>query len=104
MMGLERIVPETPLCSEPCWQSGRKAVRPTVLSFYREMQSVGERKTHPQITDGEVKTEGMHGMQQPGIKPALLHPSPVPRHKIVATGLQLCDKTSLGDANHLSVC
>lgn len=50
-----------------CWQSQRKALPPTALSFYRQMQSVGERQTHPQITDGEAKPEGMHGMQQPGI-------------------------------------
>lgn len=64
MMGLKRIVrlPETPLCSDLHWHSRRKALPPAALSFYREMQSVGERKTHPQITDGEVKTEGTHGM------------------------------------------
>lgn len=50
-----------------CWQSQRKALPPTALSFYRQMQSVGERQTHHQITDGEAKTKGMHGMQQPGI-------------------------------------
>lgn len=65
MMALERIVclPETSLCLELCRQSQRKARPPTVLGFYREIQSVGERQTQPQIRDGEVKTEGMHGMQ-----------------------------------------
>lgn len=68
-MGLKSIVglPESLLCSELCQQRQRKAFPPTALSFYREMQSVGESKAHLQITDGEVQTESMHGMQQPGI-------------------------------------
>lgn len=65
MMALERIVclPETSLCLELCGQSQRKTLPPTVLRFYREIKSVGERQTQPQTTDGEAKTKGMHGMQ-----------------------------------------
>lgn len=90
MMGLKRIIrlPETLLRLELCWQSRRKALPPTVLTFYREMQSVGERQTHPQITDGEVKTEGMHGMQQPGINQLSYNPAQCHAIKLL---LQACN-------------
>lgn len=52
------------------------------------MQSVGERQTHPQITDDEVRTEGMHGMQQSGINQLSYAPA---QYRAIKLLLQACN-------------
>lgn len=58
-------------------------------TVYREMQSVGERQTHPQITDDEVRTEGMQGMQQSGINQLSYAPAQYCAIKLL---LQACNR------------